>query len=105
MHLHVNYKKLLVIDPFLRKTSVTVKFKVHAAKNVHSAVVERKVVRIVESEIADIALLQTEKPIKYDHRYIAPICLPPKTNHSFEAKSCLVTGFADDDNENGTEFF
>jgi len=85
---------------FLR-ASATAGFRVHAVEQVLSAALDRNVVRVVKSRDEDIALLQLEKPIEYDHKYIAPICLPPASNHSFDANSCLVTGLGSVDEDNG----
>jgi len=85
---------------FLR-ASAKVSFRVHAVEHVLSAALDRNVVRVVKARVGDIALLQLEKPIEYDHKYIAPICLPPASNHSFDANSCLVTGLGYVDEENG----
>jgi len=41
----------------------------------------------------DIVVLQLEQAIDFDNQYVGPICLPPKSNHSFDPNSCMAVGF------------
>jgi len=49
----------------------------------------------------DIAVVQLDRAIYYDGRFIAPICLPPKLNHVFNASSCTFIGSGHVNENNG----